>query len=135
MATYANAYRKIFLSFILFITGVSGVFAAEDIYQFNNRQEEARYQKLLLEVRCAVCENQSLIDSNTHLAEDLRREIYHMYVAGKSDEDIKAFLVERYGPNILYEPPVQANTLFLWLGPLFLALLGIGIWVWRRGER
>jgi cytochrome c-type biogenesis protein CcmH len=135
MATHKEAYRKIFLILSLFIASMTSVFAAVDMYHFNNRAEEARYQKLLLEVRCAVCQNQSLIDSNTPLAEDLRREIYHMYVAGKTDEDIKAFLVERYGPNILYEPPVQANTLFLWLAPLFLVLLGVGIWVWRRDKK
>lgn len=134
MAAYTKFIYYIFCFLSITVFSSLSVQAAQDIYQFDNHAEEMRYQKLLLEVRCAVCQNQSLIDSNTELAEDLRREIYKMFNDGKSDADIKAFLVERYGPTILYNPPLQTNTLFLWLAPLLLALFGLAAWLWRNNK-
>lgn len=86
-------------------------------------QIDARYDTLAHELRCLVCQNQSLAESGADLAEDLKREVRSLIAQGKTDAQIKTFLSSRYGDFILYKPPVQANTLVLWLGPFF-ALFG-----------
>lgn len=93
---------------------------------FMNPEQEARYNELTLELRCLVCQNQNLADSDAPLAQDLRKEIYDMMQAGQSNEEIKMFLVDRYGDFVLYKPPVKGNTLALWLAPAVL-LLGGGL--------
>ena len=87
---------------------------------------EQRVMHLAEELRCLVCQNQSLADSHADLAVDLRNEIREMMQAGKSDEEIREFMVARYGDFVLYNPPVKSTTLILWAGPFFL-LLGGGI--------
>ncbi len=83
---------------------------------------EKRLQKLSEELRCLVCQNQNIADSNAELAQDLRREVRGMIKAGKSDKEIIDFMVTRYGDFVLYRPPVQGNTLLLWGGPLVLLI-------------
>jgi cytochrome c-type biogenesis protein CcmH len=94
---------------------------------------QARLRALSEELRCLVCQNQSLADSNAELALDLKREVERLMTEGKTDADIKAFLVQRYGDFVLYKPPVQNNTLLLWGGPF--ALLAIGGLAWRLAQR
>ena len=89
---------------------------------------EARLKRLEADLRCLVCQNQTLADSNAPLAEDLRREVRALAVAGKSDDEIRAFLVARYGDFVLYRPPVKGTTWLLWFGPFALLLGGAGIW-------
>jgi cytochrome c-type biogenesis protein CcmH len=89
---------------------------------------EGRLKRLEAELRCLVCQNQTLADSNAPLAEDLRREVRTLATSGKSDAEIKEYLVARYGDFVLYKPPVQRNTWLLWLGPFALLLCGGGIW-------
>jgi cytochrome c-type biogenesis protein CcmH len=84
----------------------------------------ARYYALIHEVRCLVCENRSIAESPSDVAEDLKRLIRAMIVEGKSDAEIRTFIAERYGDTILYRPPVQPNTWVLWGGPAVLLLLG-----------
>ena len=86
---------------------------------------EKRLQHLSEELRCLVCQNQTIADSNAELAQDLRREIRGMIGDGKSDKEIIDFMVVRYGDFVLYRPPVKGTTLLLWGGPLALMLLGI----------
>ena len=93
---------------------------------FETSQQEARFNQLTEELRCLVCQNQNLADSDAPLAHDLRDEIFAMMQTGKSNDEIKQYLIERYGDFVLYRPPLQANTLFLWLTPGIL-LLGGGI--------
>ena len=88
---------------------------------------EKRLQSLSEELRCLVCQNQNIADSNAELAQDLRREIRTMIGAGKSDREIIDFMVVRYGDFVLYRPPVKGITLLLWGGPLALMLLGLVI--------
>ncbi len=84
--------------------------------------QEVRYNHLLSELRCLVCQNQSLADSNAPLALDLKREVYDQIKMGKTDEEIKTFLVARYGEYILFKPQFTKTTFILWLGPVvFLA--------------
>ena len=94
---------------------------------------DARLKNLELELRCLVCQNQTLADSNAPLAEDLRREVRELAVSGKSDDQIREFLTARYGDFVLYNPPVQRNTWLLWFGPFVLLAGGALLW-WRVGR-
>jgi cytochrome c-type biogenesis protein CcmH len=98
---------------------------------------DIRLKRLESELRCLVCQNQTLADSNADLADDLRREVRALAVAGKTDAEIRAYLVARYGDFVLYNPPVKPITWMLWFGPF--ALLSGGALVWwtvlRRRER
>lgn len=95
----------------------AGAALAQEPPRFDDPAQEARYKHLTTELRCTVCQNQNLADSDAPLAQDLREEIYSMMLAGRSDEEIKTFMVERYGDFVLYRPPVQGNTLALWAIP------------------
>jgi cytochrome c-type biogenesis protein CcmH len=87
-------------------------------------QIEVRLKALSTELRCLVCQNTTLADSSAPLAEDLRKEIRVLMHEGKTDEEVKAYLVERYGDFVLYRPPMQANTALLWIGPFIMLLIG-----------
>jgi len=89
-----------------------------------NPQVEARLKTLAVELRCLVCQNQTLADSNAPLAEDLRREVREMIAKDMSDREIIDFLVQRYGDFVLYRPPWKASTTLLWLGPFLLLIAG-----------
>lgn len=91
---------------------------------FENQQQQDRFDQLTKELRCLVCQNQNLADSDAPLAHDLRREVHAMLQTGQNDEQIKQFMVERYGDFVLYRPPVQTNTYLLWVAPLILLLGG-----------
>ena len=99
----------------------------------------ARFSEdLLAELRCLVCQNQTIADSNADLAKDLRREVRDMLVKGKSDEEIKDFMLERYGDFVLYNPPVKTTTVPLWIGPFVLLAIGlvvVVVMVRRRGHQ
>ena len=90
----------------------------------DNPQIEARLKTLAVELRCLVCQNQTLADSNAPLAEDLRREVREMIAKDMSDKEIIDFLVQRYGDFVLYRPPWKASTTLLWLGPFLLLIAG-----------
>ena len=94
---------------------------------------DARLKSLELELRCLVCQNQTLAESDAPLAVDLRREVRELAVAGKTDDEIRAFLTARYGDFVLYKPPVQRNTWLLWFGPFLLLGGGALLW-WRIGR-
>lgn len=91
---------------------------------FETPEQEERFDKLTEELRCLVCQNQSLADSDAILAKDLRDEVHTMVLQDTSNEDIKRFLVDRYGDFVLYRPPVRKDTLLLWLAPLLLFTTG-----------
>ena len=112
--------------FGLALTALANVAFAIDPIQFDDHAEELRFQALVRELRCLVCQNQNLADSDADLAKDLRHEIFEMMRAGKSDAEIKRFLTDRYGEFVLYNPPVQSNTLLLWAGPFVVLALGAG---------
>lgn len=97
----------------------------------SDEAEADRMHALTRELRCVVCQNESLADSTAPLAQDLKREIRTRMAAGDSDAQIRDFLVHRYGDFITYDPPWNARTLPLWLGPLALLALG-GYVLWRR---
>ena len=104
---------------------------AVEIRQFDNPEQQARYERLIEELRCLVCQNQSLADSDADLARDLRDEVYGIIQSGKDEQEAIRFLTDRYGDFVLYRPPVKPITWLLWIGPL-LILIGGGLFLWRR---
>ena len=90
---------------------------------------EARMQRITVELRCLVCQNQTLADSNAGLAEDLRNEVRSMLREGKSEREIIQYMTDRYGDFVLYRPPVKGTTLLLWFGPGVLLVVGIAVLV------
>lgn len=101
--------------------------AADTPLGFSNPALQRRYDALLDELRCLVCQNQSLADSHANLAQDLRREVHRMLARGASDEEVQAFMVERYGDFVLYRPPLKATTVLLWTAPVVLALAALAV--------
>ncbi len=97
--------------------------AAIEAYDFANARQEADFNRLVKELRCLVCQNQNLADSDADLARDLRRETYEMLRAGKNADEVIEFMVARYGDFVLYRPQFKSSTWLLWLGPF--ALLGV----------
>jgi cytochrome c-type biogenesis protein CcmH len=93
--------------------------------QFRDPAEEQRFRALTEQLRCVMCQNQSLADSNALIAQDLRREVLGLMREGRSDEQIKQFLVARYTEFVLYKPPVGPSTWLLWFGPGLLLAIGI----------
>lgn len=99
---------------------------------------ETRVIRLANELRCLVCQNQSLAESNADLALDLKNQVREMVIAGRSDAEIRDYMVARYGDFVLYKPPLKASTLFLWIGPFLLLLLaatGAAVYLQRRRTR
>ena len=94
-----------------------------------NPAVESRLKGLAHELRCLVCQNQTIADSDAPLAVDLRKQIRGMIAAGKTDDDIRAYMVERYGNFVLYKPPFSASTALLWAGPFVLLLIGVIVMV------
>jgi cytochrome c-type biogenesis protein CcmH len=99
--------------------------AAIETAQFDDPDKEARYKQLIAELRCLVCQNQNLADSNAELAQDMRRKTYALVQDGATIDDVVDYMVKRYGDFVLYRPPLNSSTLLLWVGPF--AVLGGGI--------
>ena len=105
--------------------------AAIETYQFDSPEQEARFRQLGYELRCPKCQNQAIGDSDAEISGDLRAEVYRMLKDGATDDEIKEFMVARYGRYVLYNPPLDKSTLILWFGPAVLLILG-GIFVGLR---
>ncbi len=112
------------LALLLLVTRTFGVDTGEE---FADPALQARYERLTHDLRCLVCQNESIADSNAGLAADLRREVREMLSAGKSDQEILAFMTDRYGDFVLFRPPFVARTWLLWLAPAL--LLAAGAWI------
>src|SRR6266498_4056632 len=102
----------------------AGAAIAKEAQPNEDPQIAARMKNLTEQLRCLVCQNETLADSRADLAEDLRKEIREQMKQGKSDQEIIAFLTQRYGDFVLYNPPVKATTYLLWFGPFVLLILG-----------
>ena len=119
---------------IAILLGLISAFAAAPAYaqaavdaapiQFHDSAEEARFHALVSELRCVMCQNQSLADSNAQIAVDLRHEVLSLMRQGKTNAEIKDFLVARYGEFVLYRPQVESKTWLLWFGPVVVLLAG-----------
>jgi cytochrome c-type biogenesis protein CcmH len=107
------------------VLGLSlSVQAAIETYQFDSPEQEARFRQLGYELRCPKCQNQAIGDSDAEISGDLRAEVYRMLKEGATDAEIKDFMVARYGRYVLYNPPLDQQTLVLWFGPAGLLVLG-----------
>ena len=117
---------KQFLILIL-VTFSLNCFAAVEFKKFDTPQQEEAYTVLINELRCLVCQNQTIADSNAALAQDLRRQVYEMLQQGKTKDEIATFMTDRYGDFVLYNPPFKVKTGVLWIGPVVFLLIGIVI--------
>lgn len=121
---------------IYFISLFSSVcMAVTPIYDFESEAQQKNFVKLTQELRCVVCQGQSLAESNAPLAQDIKNIIYNMILHKNSQEEIKTYIVERYGDSVLYKPPLNKQTLILWLFPFFMlviVLIGLPVWVLKR---
>ena len=108
---------------------------ATPLYPFETSEQSEQFNYLLRNLRCLVCQNQDLADSNAGLANDLRAEVYRHVKAGEKTETIITYLTQRYGDFILFSPPVKSATLLLWAGPFIFLLFGFLIfWVTTRHD-
>ncbi|TNJ35805.1 cytochrome c-type biogenesis protein [Arenimonas terrae] len=106
---------------------LSATVGAMEPIQFEDAAEEARFRELSAELRCVMCQNQSLADSNAQIAHDLRLQVLTLMREGKSDREIKDYLVARYSDFVLYNPPVRPATWLLWFGPALMLAIGAAV--------
>lgn len=118
---HARTYPLVLTLALLLIAG--SAHATLDAFDFSGPVSEDRFRALIGELRCLVCQNESLVGSQAELAQDLRQEIHTMMAQGKSDQEIIDFMVARYGDFVLYNPPVKPSTYLLWFGPFVLLLI------------
>ncbi|MCG6656829.1 cytochrome c-type biogenesis protein CcmH [Halomonas campisalis] len=116
--------------------GLAMAVAIGEPIEFETEAQQRQYQTLVRELRCTVCQSETIHESNAELAADMRRRVYQMTLDGHDGDAIVDFMVARYGDYVRYRPPVQANTAVLWASPFLLALIGAGFW-WQiiRGRR
>ncbi len=117
--------KKLILLLLFSVMGTA--FAGVEVHKFEQAEQEQQYNRLIAELRCLVCQNQNLADSNAELAQDLRQEVYEMIQNGASDQEIVNFMVARYGDFVLYRPPFKTTTAFLWIGPFIILIAGFVI--------
>ena len=118
------------LALIAAIAFASATAHARSVFEprgFSTPEHEQRYRTLIDELRCLVCQNQTIAESNADLASDLRREVYRMVEDGRSEDEIAGFMVARYGDFVLYRPPLRGDTILLWAGPFLLAAIGLTV--------
>ncbi|MCO4321696.1 cytochrome c-type biogenesis protein [Aliidiomarina quisquiliarum] len=113
------------LSILVSISILGAVQAQGEFYAFETAAQERLYNKLSKELRCPKCQNQSISDSDAPLAEDMRKKVHEMVLAGASYNEVVDFMKARYGDFVHYRPPVNASTIILWVGPLLVALIGM----------
>lgn len=116
---------RCFLSLACAVAGAS-VMAAEALPASDNPVLEARVQKISSELRCLVCQNQTIADSHADLAVDLRRQVREMLQNGQTEQQVIEYMTARYGDFVLYRPPFKALTALLWVGPALMVVLGLG---------
>jgi len=111
--------------FVALSFSLGTVAAPIETFKFDSPETEKVFHKLSEELRCLVCQNQNIAESNAGLAKDLRLEIYNMLSQGKSEEEIVDFMVQRYGDYVLYDPPFKPMTWLLWFGPVIVFIFGL----------
>lgn len=129
--------RKFLFILIFLLAPVFIAYAAEDFYTFKTPTDQARFETLTTELRCLVCQNQNLAESNAALANDLRGQIFQQIQKGQTNKEIIEYLVARYGDFILYSPPMNRLTLGLWFGPfvILIASLSFLVYYLKKNKR
>lgn len=100
-----------------------------EIQHFDNESQRQLYYQLVEELRCPKCQNQNIADSNSQIAIDLRNQVARLVRENQNEDQIKEYMVNRYGDFVLYEPPLKRGTLLLWFGPLIMAIVGVLVFV------
>jgi cytochrome c-type biogenesis protein CcmH len=125
---------RILLLAVMMLLAVTAARAVDEHGQLEDPVLQSRYERLTKELRCLVCQNESVADSNAFLARDLRTQVQEMLTAGKTDEQILDFMTARYGEFVRYNPPLEPKTMLLWGAPFFMLALGILV-IWRITKR
>ena len=121
--------------FVVVVMCISPSFAAIDTHEFNTEDDRLLFHGLIEELRCPKCQNQNLADSNSQISIDLRAQVARLIEEGKTEEEVKSYMVQRYGEFVLYKPPVEKGTLVLWLAPSIMLLIGLLIFGWVIFQR
>lgn len=115
---------RYFIQFIVLLILIQGTYAESiEANDFNNVVQEERYTELINNIRCPVCQGQSIGGSNSGLAKDLRKQVQDMILSGDSDKDIYSYMIQRYGDFVVFKPPINYTTYFLWFTPLIFLVL------------
>ncbi|MBD8163697.1 cytochrome c-type biogenesis protein CcmH [Erwinia persicina] len=123
----------ILLALVLFSAGVQA--DNIDTYSFATVAQEQQYRQLTASLRCPKCQNNSIADSNAMIAGDMRLKVYQLLQAGQTPEQVKAYMVARYGNFVSYQPPVTPSTLILWAGPALFVIIGALVIILRSRKR
>jgi len=115
--------RSLLAAALLFVAGQA--LAIDTERAFEDQKLQARYEQITHELRCLVCQNEAIADSNATLAADLRRQVREMIAAGKSDDDVRDFMLARYGDFVLYKPRLTPVNFLLWAAPVLLLVIGV----------
>lgn len=137
-AIKSTAQKHFFITVISLLVVLVSVNAQArfETHDFANAQMEKDYNTLVFELRCLVCQNQNLADSNAELAQDMRLKVYKMLSEGSSKQEIVEYMVARYGDFVMYRPPVKSSTFLLWFGPLiFFAIAGLVVLSYVRRQK
>lgn len=114
-------------SIVLALVYAAAAGAVVEVHSFDDPANEQRYRHLIEELRCLVCQNQNLAESDADLAKDLRQQVYEQIQAGQSNDQIVDYMVARYGDFVLYRPPFKATTVLLWVGPFVILAGGVAV--------
>lgn len=126
---------RYFIHFVFGILLIQAPFAESiEASIFETEEQQSRYTQLIEDIRCPVCQGQSIGGSNSGLAKDLREKVREMILDGQSDPEIYSYMVERYGDFVVYKPPVNTKTYLLWFAPLFILILSL-IFLFRSTRR
>ena len=126
---------RYFIHFVFGILLIQAPFAESiEATIFETEEQQSRYTQLIEDIRCPVCQGQSIGGSNSGLAKDLREKVREMILDGRSDPEIYSYMVERYGDFVVYKPPVNVKTYFLWFAPIFILILSL-IFLFRSTKR
>ena len=117
---------RYFIHFVIGLLLIQAPFAESiEASDFETKKQQSRYTQLIENIRCPVCQGQSIGGSNSDLAKDLREKVREMILDGQTDPKIYSFMVERYGDFVVYKPPVNAKTYFLWFAPVLVLIISI----------
>lgn len=127
-------YSRFWLIIVLGLFCSAGAIASIEVYQFDSPEYEARFKRLIQELRCPKCQNQNVADSDAMIAKDIKDRVYEWVQEGRTEAEITGFLVARYGDFVTYKPPLKGSTLILWFGPplAFLVILIVIVMRVRR---